>query len=28
LRCKHHRRWKKKMGRRCRKPKIVNRISI
>ncbi len=28
LRCKHPRRWKKKMGRRCRKPKIINRISI
>ncbi len=28
LRCKHPRRWKKKMGRRCRKPKIMNRISI
>jgi IS30 family transposase len=28
LRCKHPRRWKKRMGRRCCKPKIVNRISI
>lgn len=28
LRCKHPRRWKKRMGRRCRKPKIKNRISI
>ena len=28
LRCKHPRRWKKRMGRRCRKPKIINRISI
>lgn len=28
LRCRHPRRWKKRMGRRCRKPKIKNRISI
>jgi IS30 family transposase len=28
LRCKHPRRWKKSMGRKCRKPKIKNRISI
>ena len=28
LRCRHPRRWKKSMGRRCRKPKIINRISI
>jgi len=28
LRCKHPRRWKKRMGRRCRNPKIINRISI
>jgi IS30 family transposase len=28
LRCKHPRRWKKTTGRRCRKPKIINRISI
>ncbi len=28
LRCKHPRRWKKNMGRKCRKPKIINRISI
>jgi len=28
LRCRHPRRWKKRMGRRCHKPKIINRISI
>lgn len=28
LRCKHPRRWKKRMGRRGRNPKILNRISI
>lgn len=28
LRCRHPRRWKKRMGRRCRQPKIKNRISI
>lgn len=28
LRYKHPRRWKKRMGRRCRNPKIINRISI
>jgi IS30 family transposase len=28
LRRKHPQRWEKSMGRRCRKPKIINRISI
>lgn len=28
LRRKHPERWEKSMGRRCRKPKIINRISI